>query len=57
MAVQVTSPRLDSLSRTDRPVALVQVTDLGVHARVGRGGRSRVGDRRRATGAARRARP
>jgi alpha-2-macroglobulin len=35
MAVQVTSPRLDSLSRRRRPIALVQVTDLGVHARIG----------------------
>ena len=35
MAVQVTSPGLDSMSRNDPPVALVQVTDLGVHARVG----------------------
>ena len=35
VAVQVTSPRLDSLSRRRRPIALVQVTDLGVHARVG----------------------
>ena len=35
MAVQVTSPRLDSTSRAFRPIALVQVTDLGVHARVG----------------------
>lgn len=35
MAVQVASPRLDSLTRDDPPVALVQVTDLGVHARVG----------------------
>ena len=35
LAVQVTSPRLDSLSRRNRPVALVQVTDLGAHARIG----------------------
>jgi uncharacterized protein YfaS (alpha-2-macroglobulin family) len=35
MAVQVTSPRLDSLSRRQRPIALLQVTDLGVHARIG----------------------
>ena len=35
MAVQVTSARLDSSSRTFRPIALVQVSDLGVHARVG----------------------
>jgi uncharacterized protein YfaS (alpha-2-macroglobulin family) len=36
-AVQVTSPRLDSLSRRSRPIALVQVTDLGAHARIGAG--------------------
>ncbi|MDQ3138157.1 MAG: Ig-like domain-containing protein, partial [Gemmatimonadota bacterium] len=30
MAVQVTSPRLDSVSRRQRPIALLQVTDLGV---------------------------
>ncbi len=35
MAVQVTSPGRDSASRDDAPVALVQVTDLGVHTRVG----------------------
>ncbi|HEU5170768.1 MAG TPA: alpha-2-macroglobulin family protein [Gemmatimonadales bacterium] len=35
LAVQVTSPRLDTLSRRRRPVVLVQVTDLGAHARVG----------------------
>ena len=35
MAVQITSTRLDSASRTYRPIALVQVSDLGVHARVG----------------------
>ena len=35
MAVQVTSDRLDSMSRAYRPIALVQVSDLGVHARVG----------------------
>jgi hypothetical protein len=35
MAVQVTSARLDSASRVFRPIALVQVSDLGVHARVG----------------------
>lgn len=34
-AVEVSSPRLDSLSRRRRPVAVVQVTDLGVHAKVG----------------------
>ena len=36
MALQVTSPRLDSVSRAYRPIAVVQVSDLGVHARVGR---------------------
>ena len=35
MAVQITSSRLDSASRTYRPIALVQISDLGVHARVG----------------------
>ncbi len=35
MALQVSSPGLDSVGRTHRPIALVQVTDLGVHARVG----------------------
>ena len=35
MALQVTSGRLDSASRARRPIALVQVTDLGLHARVG----------------------
>ena len=35
LAVQVTSARLDSTSRRQRPIALIQVTDLGVHARVG----------------------
>jgi uncharacterized protein YfaS (alpha-2-macroglobulin family) len=35
MALQVTSTGLDSTSRDNAPVALVQVTDLGVHARVG----------------------
>lgn len=35
VAVKVTSPRLDSLARQYRPLALVQVTDLAVHARVG----------------------
>ncbi|HET8622802.1 MAG TPA: alpha-2-macroglobulin family protein, partial [Gemmatimonadales bacterium] len=35
MAVQVTSPRIDSVSRRNRPVALLQVTDLGAHARIG----------------------
>jgi alpha-2-macroglobulin len=35
MALQVTSPRLDSVTRTYRPIAVVQVSDLGVHARVG----------------------
>jgi uncharacterized protein YfaS (alpha-2-macroglobulin family) len=35
LAVQVTGRGLDSLSRRQRPIALLQVTDLGVHARVG----------------------
>jgi uncharacterized protein YfaS (alpha-2-macroglobulin family) len=35
MALQVTSPRLDSVTRIYRPIAVVQVSDLGVHARVG----------------------
>ena len=35
LAVQVTSPRLDSLSRRNRPIALIQVTDLAGHARIG----------------------
>jgi uncharacterized protein YfaS (alpha-2-macroglobulin family) len=35
MALQVTSGRLDSASRSRRPIALLQVTDLGLHARVG----------------------
>ncbi|HET7423626.1 MAG TPA: alpha-2-macroglobulin family protein [Gemmatimonadales bacterium] len=35
MAVQVTAPGLDSLSRAARPIALLQVTDLGIHARIG----------------------
>jgi len=35
LALQVTSPRLDSLSRARRPIAVVQVTDLALHARVG----------------------
>ena len=35
MALQIPSSRLDSVNRTYRPIALVQVTDLGVHARVG----------------------
>lgn len=35
VAVKVSSPRLDSLARVHRPIALVQVTDLAVHARVG----------------------
>ena len=34
-ALQVTSPGLDSFSRRRRPVAVVQVTDLGVHAKIG----------------------
>ncbi|HEU4648034.1 MAG TPA: Ig-like domain-containing protein [Gemmatimonadales bacterium] len=35
MAMQVTSPQLDSFSRARRPISVVQVTDLGVHARIG----------------------
>lgn len=35
MALQVTSGRLDSASRAQRPIAMIQVTDLGIHARVG----------------------
>jgi hypothetical protein len=35
LAVRVSSPALDSVSRQHRPIALVQVTDLGVHARIG----------------------
>jgi uncharacterized protein YfaS (alpha-2-macroglobulin family) len=35
MALQITSGRLDTASRARRPIALVQVTDLGLHARVG----------------------
>lgn len=34
-ALQVTSTRLDSMSRAQRPIAVVQVTDIGAHARVG----------------------
>ena len=37
VAVQVTGRGLDSLSRRQRPIALLQVTDLGVHARIGSG--------------------
>jgi uncharacterized protein YfaS (alpha-2-macroglobulin family) len=35
LAVKISSPQLDSLSRRHRPIALVQVTDLAVTARVG----------------------
>jgi uncharacterized protein YfaS (alpha-2-macroglobulin family) len=35
LAVQVTSRGLDAASRSARPIALLQVTDLGVHARIG----------------------
>ncbi|MGH7501843.1 MAG: MG2 domain-containing protein [Longimicrobiales bacterium] len=35
IAMQVSSPALDSASQRDRPIALVQVTDLAVHARIG----------------------
>jgi alpha-2-macroglobulin len=34
-AVQVGSPFVDSISRGRRPIALVQVTDLAVHAKIG----------------------
>ncbi|MEP6572188.1 MAG: Ig-like domain-containing protein [Gemmatimonadota bacterium] len=33
--VQVTSPQFDSVTRASQPHAIVQVTDLGVHARIG----------------------
>jgi len=35
LAVTISSPQLDSLEQRHRPIALVQVTDLAVHARVG----------------------
>jgi uncharacterized protein YfaS (alpha-2-macroglobulin family) len=35
LAVAVSSPGLDSIARRHRPIALVQVTDLALHARVG----------------------
>lgn len=35
LALQVSSPGLDSASRVTQPIALLQVTDLGVHARIG----------------------
>jgi uncharacterized protein YfaS (alpha-2-macroglobulin family) len=38
LAVAVTSPRIDSISRANRPIALVQVTDLAIHTRFGAGG-------------------
>ncbi len=44
-ALQVTSGRLDSMSRSQRPIAVVQVTDIGAHARVGTGRRCRLGHR------------
>jgi len=34
-AVRVTSPQLSSAWQSAQPIALVQVTDLGVHARIG----------------------
>jgi len=37
LAIQVTSGQLDSVSRARRPIAVIQVTDLAVHARVGLG--------------------
>jgi len=33
-AIKVSHPSLDSVSRVNRPIALVQVTNLGVHARI-----------------------
>jgi alpha-2-macroglobulin len=33
-AIKVSHPSLDSVSRSNRPIALVQVTNLGVHARI-----------------------
>ena len=35
LAVRISSQRLDSTHRGNMPIALVQVTDLGVHARIG----------------------
>lgn len=35
LAVTVSSPQLDSVARRHRPIALVQITDLAVHARIG----------------------
>jgi uncharacterized protein YfaS (alpha-2-macroglobulin family) len=35
LAVTISSPQLDSLARRHLPIALVQITDLAVHARVG----------------------
>ncbi len=35
VAVQIGSTQLDSMARANRPIALVQVTNLGVHARIG----------------------
>lgn len=35
LAVTISSPQLDSLEQRHRPIALVQITDLAVHARVG----------------------
>ena len=35
MAVRISSARLDSTLRLSPPIALVQVTDLGVHAKIG----------------------
>lgn len=37
LAVKVSSPSLDSVAKSSRPIALVQVTDLAVTARVGVG--------------------
>ena len=36
-ALPISGRGLDSLSQRQRPIALLQVTDLGVHARVGSG--------------------
>jgi hypothetical protein len=35
IAMQISSPSLDSASRRQRPISLVQATNLAVHARVG----------------------
>ncbi len=38
LAVMLDSPQLDSIARRNRPIALVQVTDLAVHTRFGADG-------------------